>query len=675
MPDLSNIHYKFFPKAKTANTGKRLYQFAWAIEILVALVALSISVLMLLTDGQSGATTKGLFASIDIDKLLLSFAFIVVAVMELTKIPLATAFYYSARLNWKILFFVALLVVNFSTFETMITAFELNYAKRSQAVDSIRSEIDAIASKIDTLNVSNDSTELEIKRKSIENEINENKNSLKELQSNYRKSTSELRKATQIDLNNIDDDRNASNLITEKNSSNIQPQIDGNLEVIRRLTSKNEALEKKMRIKERERENVPNTVFSNADDIQKQEITKQIDKIQDDIELNEEEIKEKEEANSRLRESSSTTLGSATAKNNDNASRAKDDIRAQAEREQADMLASYQAEKSKLENLIEDIRVNKLEPNNVLIANLAANEEKKIADLKQLRFENDEKKDELQVKAKENQVYRMAQKINMIANWLSGEDKDPLLVMNDEKIEKLTKDSDNLKIDNKGLNRKINTDDNVFNKSNDSDILELEIQLAENQEKIASNEDNIERLKVENKRILEKDELTDGVISQSEMDRAFWLWFGGLSFVISIIGTLVAFAGLHLQDERTHKILNKPLSSNKMIRHFKLTPVYINKAFKALKKRLLQPVKVTVYEEIEVEKIVERIVEKPYEVEKIVEKPIEHIKVEFQRIEIPKEIIRKEIVYVPFPTNDKGILDKGPYKVKNNKKEYTEEEE
>ena len=73
-------------------------------------------------------------------------------------------------------------------------------------------------------------------------------------------------------------------------------------------------------------------------------------------------------------------------------------------------------------------------------------------------------------------------------------------------------------------------------------------------------------------------------------------------------------------------------------------------------------------------KIVERIVEKPYEVEKIVEKPIEHVKVEFQRIEVPKEVIRKEIVYVPFPTNDKGVLDKGPYKVKNNKKEYTEEE-
>ena len=250
-----------------------------------------------------------------------------------------------------------------------------------------------------------------------------------------------------------------------------------------------------------------------------------------------------------------------------------------------------------------------------------------------------------------------------------------MLIANDKKIEQLIFENRNLNIENKSINRKLKAEDSLLFKKTDEDIIELKDALALNSDLIVDKENEIALLQSDNKRILEKNELTDGIISQGEMDRAFWIWFGGLSFVISIIGTLVAFAGLHLQDERTHKILNKPLSSSKMFRHFKLTPVYINKAFKALKERLLRPVKVTVYEEIEVEKIVERIVEKPYEVEKIVEKPIEHVKVEFQRIEIPKEVIRKEIVYVPFPTNDKGVLDKGPYKVKNNKKEYTEEEE
>ena len=56
--------------------------------------------------------------------------------------------------------------------------------------------------------------------------------------------------------------------------------------------------------------------------------------------------------------------------------------------------------------------------------------------------------------------------------------------------------------------------------------------------------------------------------------------------------------------------------------------MYFNKFLKAATKRLLKPVKVIEKVEIEVEKIVDKIIEKPIEVEKIVEKiiekPIEH---------------------------------------------------
>ena len=41
MPNLDDIHYKFFPKSKTAPMGKKLIYFAWGIEILVALVGLT----------------------------------------------------------------------------------------------------------------------------------------------------------------------------------------------------------------------------------------------------------------------------------------------------------------------------------------------------------------------------------------------------------------------------------------------------------------------------------------------------------------------------------------------------------------------------------------------------------------------------------------------------------
>jgi len=43
MPNLDKIHFKFFPKAKTAPYGKTLIKFAWTIEIIVATVGLTIA--------------------------------------------------------------------------------------------------------------------------------------------------------------------------------------------------------------------------------------------------------------------------------------------------------------------------------------------------------------------------------------------------------------------------------------------------------------------------------------------------------------------------------------------------------------------------------------------------------------------------------------------------------
>ena len=672
MPDLSNIHYKFFPKAKTAGTGKKLYYFAWAIEILVAFVALSISVIMLLSGGQSGTQVEELASSLDVDMLLLSFAFVVVAVMELTKIPLATAFYYSAKLNWRILFFIALLVVNFSTFETMVTAFELNYHKRSVAVDTVRNEIDDISEKIDTLSKTNDDTELVIKIKDIENDINQKNRELNNLRIEHNNAIAEINKNAKDEKNSIEESLKEELAALGSQVESGSAVIDLNKGIIINIEKQIEDLRKEKRQLKRDLAEIPTIGFGVRQ--RRDEIQIQINKIDREILSKEGKITELNDENRQSAGTTAETKSNETKNARENAqnkiNNIDDKLREEINRLNENFII---VERDKIQS-IEGVKAS-AQPYKEELDNIGANEKQRRAELKELRELNTKKKDELKTKAKENQVYRLAEKINVIANWFSGGGTDPLLIANDEEIEQLVFENRNLNIENKSIERKLNAEDSILFKKTEEDIIELRDSLALNTDLIVNNENEIALLKSDNQRILEKNELTDGIVSQNEMDRAFWIWFGGLSFVISIIGTLVAFAGLHLQDERTHKILNKPLSSNKMVKHFKLTPVYINKAFKALRERLLRPVKVKVYEKIEVEKIVERIVEKPYEVEKIVEKPIEHVKVEFQRIEVPKEVIRKEIVYVPFPTNDKGVLDKGPYKVKNNKKEYTEEEE
>ena len=150
---------------------------------------------------------------------------------------------------------------------------------------------------------------------------------------------------------------------------------------------------------------------------------------------------------------------------------------------------------------------------------------------------------------------------------------------------------------------------------------------------------------------------------------AFWLWFGVLSFIISVTGTMLAFASLVLLDPRLHVIRNKKTAYWKGV-SIRLSKFFVllNKFIWGRIKRFRDPNVKIVEKEVEVEKIVEKIVEKPVEVEKIVEKivekPVEVEKIVIKEVEVPKEIetLRKEMVYVPLPTDDEELLKKGPFK-------------
>ena len=59
--------------------------------------------------------------NVSLNDFTIGLIFLIVAVVELTKIPLATAVYYSVRVFWRIVFLIALILVNVSTFETNLT--------------------------------------------------------------------------------------------------------------------------------------------------------------------------------------------------------------------------------------------------------------------------------------------------------------------------------------------------------------------------------------------------------------------------------------------------------------------------------------------------------------------------------------------------------------------------
>ena len=148
MPNLDNIFNKFFPQSQTTKKGVFLLRMAWGVEILVAIIGLFVGILII--RGAQGVTdASGLIErNISLNDLTIGLIFIIVAVVELTKIPLATAVYYSVRLFWKIVFIIALILVNVSTFETIITGFERINRERTKVVDKLIVEYNGVKTKI-----------------------------------------------------------------------------------------------------------------------------------------------------------------------------------------------------------------------------------------------------------------------------------------------------------------------------------------------------------------------------------------------------------------------------------------------------------------------------------------------------------------------------------------------
>ena len=173
----------------------------------------------------------------------------------------------------------------------------------------------------------------------------------------------------------------------------------------------------------------------------------------------------------------------------------------------------------------------------------------------------------------------------------------------------------------------------------DRNILRLEKQIKDYEEKMNFTD------------ISETTESVYADLPRAALTAAFWLWFGVLSFIISVTGTMLAFASLVLLDPRLHVIRNKPGANWKGVaRRISGFFVVINKYIWGRVKRLKDP----------------KIIEKEVEVEKVVEKIVEKNvgeKIRFEKIEVPKEVVRKEIVYVPLPTDDTDILKKGPFSV------------
>jgi len=591
MPNLDKVFNKFFPQSQTGSKGKFLLKMAWTVEILVAVIGICIAIIVVMQAQGTKNLDDLAGRAVNLSDLTFGGIFFIVAIVELTKIPLATAVYYSVRIYWKIIFLIGLLLVNVSTFETIVTGFERINRERTKIIDKKIVKYHSISTQIEQLN---ENTEV----KAFDSDINK-----------LREERSKINLAISgISLDGVK--RKQAVLDQGSNQSSIdqlKEEIKSISETIKRLEEANSLLPSQVK---------KVGILGNN----KKEIAAQIQANKETIIRN---IAERKTKESQLKVMNVKQGQSADG--------------------QIKLIDTET--KSKLKPLEDDLKnitaqINILEERKQGYALDDEAKDKKLRYLKDQKIEliTNENGDGIDDLAPDSQVYR-------VATWLKGyfliDYNDEVNKIN-EQIFKLEKQKVKT-ITEIGWFDKFfsffNKNSNLDNEAIDKQISNLEAKIIEFEKKAVKAETNIS-------------ESVYADLPQGAITAAFWLWFGVLSFIISVTGTMLAFASLVLLDPRLHIIRNKRTANLRGL------SIRISKFFVLINKYLWGKIKR--FRDPNV-KIVEKKVVVEKEVEKIVEKNIGE-KIVYEKVEVPKEVIRKELIYVPLPTDDEELIKKGPIK-------------
>jgi hypothetical protein len=118
-----------------AKLSGRIISLAWGIEIIAAAVGLFLAISRMI--GPTGKEELPLFFGIQG-----ALPFFAVAIIELTKIPLASVFYAAKAFRWKLIFAAALVLAMGITFETFFVGFDMY---QSLLVRDLRPTLNEIA--------------------------------------------------------------------------------------------------------------------------------------------------------------------------------------------------------------------------------------------------------------------------------------------------------------------------------------------------------------------------------------------------------------------------------------------------------------------------------------------------------------------------------------------------
>ena len=573
--------------------GKFLYAFAWIIEVFAITIGFAIAMMTmyssfssLLSDQEpEGVLNLGDYTNIFIATL----PFIMVSIVEATKIPFVEAYYKTTSLVWKWIFGLSLLFITFITFESASNGFERNFNALMYSIDKPKKQLIHID---ETIKQYNDKKEY-LSSLSIE-----------KIESEYNDRYGKLNVQTGEQRNSVNE------RITSLRATITTEYVKSRQDLVKQKLSDKESL-----ISQRDQEvsNARSRYQKDIESSQNNFITKQRS-LQNQLSEEEKRLSTiMEEESKKIRESNFITESSVErdAKKKIDAQRLRVDTARDRVNEfdptiQENMLnEKFNSQRNKIYNVYgSKIRVldDEIADLQDEIANAIGTKEKEVED---------------QVRAHEDEL----RGIEGFYNGQLG-------------MIKATRDEDIIRL-----------------KNNDKNVDEIDSKL------FLLSKDRVELRNFINQKVgdnqiyrmaqwwTSKESAAD--VTRGEVLSIAMLWFGSLAVLIACTGIILAAASLVIQDPAYISRYDKQQSNQKnsitkLIHSIRSAVISARKRFR---NTIVRIETVEVVKEVIVEKVVIKEVEKEVAVNKVIIS------------EVPVEVIKKEVVHVPFYTNDMGLLN------------------
>lgn len=633
------------------NTGKYLYIAAWVVEIVAVLTGLLIAL------SNPFLAYNELEKPELIDKVLAFqgvLPLFAIAVVEATKIPLAQGFYMSRILRWKLLFLVALLLLIFVTFETMVNGLETNF---SFTTNRIIEEETTISEKTLTVN-------------DLKNQISDLDKEKDELKNLSERSISET---FQKSINDDNDSRRGELEPLENDKLNILEDFDRRIENLQNenarllnVGSSDVAVQERQRQREllvEEKRNLSSTIRDRNRDT--------LLNLRERLRVKEKDLKEAQE-----KDEDSLFVG--TDERQEQLTIDINEIKAEITKiknnEDSEIASKGQDLDNKIQNITNEINKRSESLGATSQTKINANQ-KRILKLQKQRDGKINIIDEkiAQINSKYNSSTEQTSELKNKELQTISQRKERIPIIEQEKLKLLQEIEINNELIREAKKAK-------REKIQENNVFRLTAMLMPRKCKDPINKEN------EKGKIVE--ECPEGIylerdianVTKEDTKYVAIVWFGSISFIIAVIGVMLAMASFVIRDEENFKA-EKPkflfnslrrliTSFSLLLRKFASLFVIIGKAitnfFDGLThifdRRIRDGVRRSIIgfrKKIREPKI--KVVKVPKEV--IVEKevPVEKEKIVFK--EVPKEVVRREMIHVPLYSTEHGKVDLNPVKM------------